>query len=360
MDWSPQQAKALDAVASWFRDPSKKQVFRVFGYAGTGKTTLARYFAREVGNVSFAAYTGKAAHVLEQKGCFGAKTIHSLIYKIDDDRDPTNPTFVLNPNSEIRWSDLIIIDEVSMVDEEMANDLLSFGKPVLVLGDPEQLPPIKGTGYFTDCEPDVLLTEIHRQARDNPIIDLATRVREKQRLKVGKYGDSEVITKLHFDHIQSADQILVGRNITRRRFNYHVRRHLGRESTFPLADERLICLKNDRQRGLLNGQIWYTRSDSEEYQFSIAMELVSDDDSSRFNYVQAHKSYFETGEMPDPRTFNWHTHFDYAYAITVHKAQGSQWNSVIIQDESDCFRKDKYRWLYTAITRAAEKVTVVI
>ena len=57
-----------------------------------------------------------------------------------------------------------------MVDEDLGRDLLSFGKPVLVLGDPAQLPPVKGGGFFTEAEPDVMLTEVHRQAADNPII----------------------------------------------------------------------------------------------------------------------------------------------------------------------------------------------
>ena len=63
-----------------------------------------------------------------------------------------------------------MIDECSMVDEELGRDLLSFGKPILVLGDPAQLPPVKGGGFFTETAPDVMLTEIHRQAEGSAII----------------------------------------------------------------------------------------------------------------------------------------------------------------------------------------------
>src|SRR3990172_11942416 len=80
MEWSPQQDQALKAVEDWLHDPSK-QLFRLFGYAGSGKTTLAKHFAEHVkGLTFFAAFTGKATHVLRQRGCPNASTIHSLIY----------------------------------------------------------------------------------------------------------------------------------------------------------------------------------------------------------------------------------------------------------------------------------------
>ena len=81
MELSPQQDEALKAVARWLK-AGKPQIFRLFGYAGTGKTTLARYFAEHVdGQVQFAAFTGKAAQVLRSKGAVNARTIHSLIYR---------------------------------------------------------------------------------------------------------------------------------------------------------------------------------------------------------------------------------------------------------------------------------------
>src|SRR5688572_1511980 len=187
VDLSPQQDAALLAVSRWLKT-GRPQVFRLFGYAGTGKTTLARRIADDAGGeVLFAAFTGKAAQVMRNKGCRNARTIHSLIYrprgeKPEKETGELQPAFALNRTSEVRKAKLVIIDECSMVDEKLGRDLLSFGTPILVLGDPGQLPPVKagegGGGYFTEAEPDVMLTEIHRQARENPIIALAQTVRE--------------------------------------------------------------------------------------------------------------------------------------------------------------------------------------
>ena len=165
MSWSPQQDAALKAVAEWLRR-GDRPVFRLFGYAGTGKTTLAKHIAGVEGDVAFGAYTGKAALVCARRG-EGASTIHSLIYR-SREGDENGPQFVLNRSSSAAKADLIVIDECSMVDEELGRDLLSFGRPVLVLGDPAQLPPVKGGGFFTEAESDVMLTEVHRQAAGRP------------------------------------------------------------------------------------------------------------------------------------------------------------------------------------------------
>ena len=152
MIWPPQQEAALKAVAEWLKR-GEPQLFRLFGYAGTGKTTLARKIAEDIdGGVAFAASTGKAALVLRSKGCKEARTIHSLIYRLRE-TDTQELTFVLNEDSAVTKSSLVIIDECSMVDAELGRDLLSFGKPVLVLGDPAQLPPVKGGGSLPKARP---------------------------------------------------------------------------------------------------------------------------------------------------------------------------------------------------------------
>ena len=201
--FTPHQDAALKAVADWLKaKPGRNgtpQVFRLFGYAGTGKTTLARHIAEGVdGEVKFAAFTGKAALVMRNKGCDGASTIHSLIYRARES-GAEQPSFELWDDAPASKAELIVIDECSMVDAEMARDLLSFDCPLLVLGDPAQLPPIAGAGFFTDAEPDAMLTEVHRQAQDDPIVRLSMAVREGEPIEIGRYGDTEVVSRGNLD-----------------------------------------------------------------------------------------------------------------------------------------------------------------
>jgi exodeoxyribonuclease-5 len=399
------------AVSRWLKNPDK-QVFRLFGYAGTGKTTLAREFASGVeGSVFFGAYTGKAAYVLRQKGCPGAQTIHSMIYqsmekgkarlrelenaliqlqaelvssglpkeKLEDHQrvidmqkmlseerqNLSRPYFSLNPESPIRHAQLVIIDECSMVDDQMGADLLSFKSKVLVLGDPFQLPPIGGAGYFTErVQPDVLLTDVRRQARDSPIIELATKTRNMEKLSIGSYGGSSVVNNgdLPRDEAQrmaiEADQILVGKNATRHASNRRMRSILGRSGD-PQPGDRLVCLRNNNELGLLNGGIWSCTDFGRISEDRATLSVLPEDEGLELT-CEAHTHHFE-GRGDD---LPWYERkeaeeFDYGYALTVHKSQGSQWNKVMLYDESWIFRQDRYRWLYTGITRAAENITVV-
>ncbi|MGO4572569.1 ATP-dependent DNA helicase [Microvirga sp. 2TAF3] len=363
MTWSPQQDAALKAVADWLRR-GDRPVFRLFGYAGTGKTTLARHIAEGVdGEVAFGAYTGKAALVLRSKGCTDASTIHSMIYR-SRESDEGGPQFVLNRQSPAAKADLIVIDECSMVDEELGRDLLSFGQPVLVLGDPAQLPPVKGGGFFTEAEPDVMLTEVHRQAEDNPIIHMSMKVREGGRLEPGTYGESRIIRRREIDAgmVMEADQVLVGLNKTRRLYNTRLRELNGYRDPMPAAGEKLVCLRNDKTKGLLNGGTWNIQALRGIRNDFIRMDVLPDDDGRRKAVeVSVHKAFFEGAEEEVPFVLRRESdEFTYGYALTVHKAQGSQWDDLMLFDESYAFREHRSRWLYTALTRAAEKVTVVM
>jgi exodeoxyribonuclease-5 len=367
MKWNNQQEKALRDVDRWFYTESKhKPIYRVFGYAGTGKSTLARHFASNIdGHVCYAAFTGKAASVMRRAGCVGAKTIHSLIYKTEED-EKGRVTFRLNRNnSDLKGAALLIVDECSMVDEKIGRDLLSFGVPILVLGDPAQLPPPGGAGFFTECEPDNMLTEIHRQAEDNPIIHLSKLVREGNRLSKGDYGESRIVSKIGRQTAIDADQILVGRNATRMDKNYKMRRMLGYgDGLYPVVNDKLICLKNDSSLGIYNGMMF--KVDGINQQLSgpkskfFHMSLDGEDYTHAI-MVKVPKAMF-SGERIPPGSWilKEGQQFDYGYAITTHKAQGSQWENVLIYDESWCFRDEWQRWLYTAITRASERVTMVV
>lgn len=368
MEWSPQQDAALVQAGTWLQEGGQ-QVFRIFGYAGTGKTTLARHLAEGVsGRTLFGAYTGKAAMMMRKNGAHDATTIHSMIYKFE--QDPESGTFKsrLDFSGPAARAKLIVIDECSMVDEKIGNDLLSFGKPILVLGDPAQLPPIRGGGFFTSHEPDVMLTEIHRQAEDNPIVMLASQIRQGGAIKLGRYGDSKVIavSDLSQYDVTESDQVLVGTNKTRQDYNHRLRELNDFESRLPVAGDRLVCLKNDHGNGLANGSMWRVHEVLSKITGSIEdgcirMVIVSEDfpDTEGVNVI-VREEFFTGGAEEIPwQELRGTQQFTFGYALTVHKSQGSQWGNVCLFDQSGAFREHQARWLYTGITRAADKVTVV-
>lgn len=392
-------------VNEWYRaykNGTGPQVFRLFGPAGTGKTSLARYFSESIGDdVLFVSYTGKAAYVMVQRGVKKAMTLHKAMYKPseksklkllllqeeldhlkqqqklgEDVRDAlakkeaevvaertrlASPSFTLQDECEARFADMICVDEGSMVGNKEGADLLTFGKPVLVMADTAQLPPVYGPGYFTTDRPDVMLQEIHRQARDNPIIRMSIDVREGRQLNLGRYGDSRVISlqDVDRDECMRAEQLLVGKNKTRRATNNRVRDLLGRAHHLPVEGDKLVCLRNNHELGLLNGSIWYADQDAVDSgatEPDVVLHVRSEDGGEPVP-LTAHKAYFE-GFDPKPWDKKNCEEFDYGYALTVHKAQGSQWRDGFLFDE--WFNADTRRqWLYTGITRFAEKVTVV-
>jgi ATP-dependent exoDNAse (exonuclease V) alpha subunit len=365
--FSPHQDAALKAVADWLKaKPGRRgtpQIFRLFGYAGTGKTTLARHVADGVdGKVLYAAFTGKAAQVMRSKGCTGASTIHSLIYKALESDDET-PSFELWDDAPASKAKLIVIDECSMVDAELGRDLISFGAPVLVLGDPAQLPPVSGGGFFTNDEPDVMLSEVHRQAQNDPIVRLSMDVRAGRPLAPGQYGVTAVVRREELDPklVLAADQVLVGRNATRRSYNQRMRLRRGFTSPTPEAGDKLVCLRNNRRKGLFNGSLWSVKERGSTRRRIIKLQLVSDEGAGRAVKVSVRPECF-TGDIDQ---LEWverkpYDEFDFGYVLTVHKAQGSQWDSVVLFDESFAFSDGRARWLYTGITRAAKQLTVVM
>jgi exodeoxyribonuclease-5 len=407
IQWNEQQQKALDDVDKWMMGTSP--VFYLAGFAGTGKTTLARHFAEKVrGYVVFAAFTGKAASVMRRHGCPDANTLHHFIYEpvdqdrerlrwlekelrekydqleeeailslemsIQDERDRLKgPKFTLRTDSIVRGAALVILDECSMINKFMGQDLLSFGTKVLVLGDPAQLPPVKGAGYFTNRNPDVLLSEIHRQALENPIIDFATIVRTGETVPYMDKGKARKLRKKEFDsrEMLGNSQILTGKNKTRRGINTQVRQKLGFSGIYPQAGERLIVLRNDREFGILNGVICEAATDARIVEGEDFLAIDLDYEGETIKDIPLDPGPFRQYSMPAWQGYceNGFTDFtmaqmDFGYAITVHKSQGSQWENVILWD--DGFGKWpgagllRQQWLYTAITRAEECLTIVL
>ena len=363
--FTPHQDAALTAASNWLKGArGRSSIFRLFGYAGTGKTTLVKHIAEGVdGKVLFAAFTGKAACVMRSKGCHSASTIHSLIYKARESGEET-PSFELWNDAPASKAKLIIIDECSMVDAELARDLMSFGVPLLVLGDPAQLPPIHGGGFFTDAKPDAMLTEVHRQAQDDPIVRLSMEIRAGNPLTQGQYGETQVVRRDALDpkRVLDADQVLVGRNVTRRAYNARLRERRGFTDALPMAGDKLVCLRNNRRKGLFNGGLWMVKERPKPRRQIIRMRLKPDEDlGERLIKVSVRPECF-TGTIEE---FDWpqrkaYDEFDFGYVLTVHKAQGSQWDDVVLFDESGAFPDNRDRWLYTGVTRAAKRLTIVV
>lgn len=415
---SEEQLRCKQAVCKWDADPNKKQIFRIDGYAGSGKSTLIRHTVAELpGLTLYVAFTGKAALVLQQRGCEPVSTIHKLIYTpagsggktsleakerelqkalkeiegyphLEDSpeivklraevkqlqKSANSPIFRLNLDSPIKQADRVVIDEASMVGRALATDLLSFDVPIIAQGDPGQLPPVADEGYFNKGAPDFTLTQIHRQAADSPIINLATRARRGQPLEYGTYGDSRVmkVSELTPDIALEADIILCGRNKTRHLNNARIRELQGFKGEMPQPGEKLVCLHNNHEKGLLNGSLWKVIK-CRKYGMRKLSLTVEPEEGGLPITVLAHSQYFtEYGRtdrvgwvdrlQKDELSIGFDRKeaecFCYGYVLTGHKSQGSEWPTVLIIDESSQFGSDAKKHLYTTITRAQNRVIV--
>ena len=434
---SDTQARAIAEIGDWFKSRThERQVFRLFGYAGSGKSTVLKYALDELGldphvgsasggrcvpGVVTATFTGKAALVLRRKGT-PARTIHSLIYSVIEateaeieafrkkigeaeeacrllagfDRTVAEgaieamrqslsgmkkPRFALNPQSDAAEAKLIVLDEVSMVGKEMARDLLSFGKPILVLGDPGQLPPIKGEGAFTRDAPDIMLTEVHRQAETSAILRLATLARNGKPIGFGQHD--EFVWKMRKGDVTPAQalqggQVICGMNATRLQLNNAMRHAaaLGTCGVLPGgAAEKIVCLKNQNDLGLING-MFLTLDDvvDEGSLYFSATARTEDGDRVglprqdggparlRFykGHFEDHLAFDKTRHDRDWKEKKHLTEATFGWAITGHKSQGSQWENVVVWDDGlGRTAEDRARWLYTAITRAERGLVIL-
>ena len=376
MQLSPSQDRAICAIKQWYDNWTPDEpFFYLAGGAGSGKTTIESHFTDTIsGRVVRGAYTGKAALRMQQVSGKQASTVHSLAYMIDNDKEEDEergerrqPKFKLNlTGSPIVGCKLFVLDECSMISATMGDDLLKFKVPILVLGDPFQLPPIKGAGYFIKRKPHALLTEIHRQALESPIIRVATDIRNGKVLsRLDEDGCRIYPYSRDYDidaEFIMADQILTGTNKIREIVNKKVRDLKGFSNIYPERGDKLICLKNQPKLNIFNGllgDVITVRTDSNN-------KLILDIESEigRRNCLNIIPQCFTDMEavkdipFKDKQNFS---EFDYGYCLTVHKAQGSQWDNVLLLDDGFLSWKKKARaqWLYTGVTRAAEKLTVL-
>jgi len=366
--------KAYKDIKKWF-EKTTDQCFRLGGLAGTGKTTLIKNIHEHLKlnreDIAYAAYTGKAADVMRKKGLIGASTIHGLMYApiIDEDGMLTGFDRV-GINREIK---LVVIDEASMVNLEIHEDLLAEDVRILYVGDYGQLPPVKSEfNLMKKDDLDYALTKIHRQAKDSGILQLAMQARMGHNIKPGTYGknkDAYVANSINVDSIMKADQILCGKNDTRHMLNRVYREQLGYDDTFSEglnAGEKIIINCNNKKFSIYNGQqfIVLKRFGSKANPKMIVME-PHDYYNTDVKLNQAIKKYPSKLTRVFPFRFGneftdkSHAQIDYGYCVTVHKAQGSEWEKVIVFDENYIFRENAKRWLYTAVTRASEKLIVV-
>jgi exodeoxyribonuclease-5 len=437
---APQQEEAVRLIRSRITGANPEKLTYLAGYAGTGKSTILPFILDDAGinpnDIAFVAPTGKAAKVMRTKlkaqgfTNWMATTYHSAIYRarpapiamlegnLDEARrhldeliahggqgrelefldtkkmvkrlteelenaySSDKPSFQLNMDCGMESKKLIVVDEGSMVGVTGASDLMYWGVPILVMGDPGQLPPVEEEPGLTCGTPDYFLTEIHRQALDNPILEIATMAREGKQIPEGVYGDGRaVVIKRsafndgHFDWREPAPKFIVGANKTRWAVTKLLRSGYlgeGAERLGPRTGEPMIVRKNSRQYpNLVNGSDVTAVTDGQlvANQTTFTMSFEDEDGVKYTNkcfqgHFEEHFSRKPGGYSTDSRAAyrakKNSVELDWGWAITCHKAQGSQYDDVVVIDESGMFREDSAKWKYTAVTRAAEQLTLLV
>lgn len=364
----------------------------ISGYAGAGKSTLVKFIIQALNipeeQVCYACFTGKAAQVLLKKGNKNVCTLHRLLYT---SYPLPNGKFRRVPKISLDPYKVIIVDEVSMAPMELMKLLLSHrGIYVICLGDPFQLPPIdeKQDNHLLD-HPHIFLDEIMRQAQESEIIRVSMDIREGRPLNIQNGNEVKILPKSELNEgmLLWADQVLCATNATRVSLNNQMRDLLGRCGD-PQDGDKVICLRNywdniaENEDPLVNGTIGYLQNSYSSfsqvpaylggYRFETTCGNFVSDSGALFSDLEIDKKMILTGE----KCCNWKVaytlgknmktahlvpkEFTYGYAITGHKAQGSEWDKVLVVEESFPFAKEEHaRWLYTCVTRAADKLVLI-
>jgi exodeoxyribonuclease-5 len=384
LELSDKQQSAVKDILGWYKG-GNNQYITLGGYAGTGKTTLMGYLSKVLREkdkkqkIAFCSFTGKASRVLQRKlrdtnsiyKYDYTGTIHRLIYRpVTDDKGE-----VINwermATDEFLY-DLIVVDEASMITRDIWNDLLSFGKPILAVGDHGQLPPIDGNFNLME-NPQLRLEEIYRQQINNPIIKVSEIARKYGKIPVEDFSntvkkldkknpDTGELLESMFESYDSDTMVLTGYNRSRVRLNQGIRQLLGFETPTPSQGDRVICLKNNHKEEIFNGMMGtvldVVEGNMDGYEYYDAEIELDEEDYPYFGKIS--KDQFgqqsTTNNVIDGVDL-----FDFGYALTVHKAQGSQAKRVVVFEERFSRMDDEMwrRWLYTAVTRAVEELYIV-
>lgn len=403
------QEEAMKRIRQWLTAPmSSHWKFVIAGLAGTGKTTLLQALISSLDRQPFVccAPTGKAASVLQSKlPGLTVRTAHSLLYvpqdpslkKLEDleaeiravEEKGGNSNrlhlllkeerrrlaradvrFKTKSGGEITPGTLVIVDEASMVSESMLNDFERTGCRAIFVGDSGQLPPVKDSSWFIEYDHDVKLTEIMRQALESPIIRLSIAVRGTEKIDYSQYktGDCIITKKDEIDPQTwlDADQIITGGNASRRRINKYIRKRLGFTMRLPQKGDKLICLKNDHYKlpPWINGVQFKATGDLclENHDGTYRLDSDYGGVECAFDLYPYHclMTYDPTVEELPREDRHGLFEADYAYAVTCHKSQGSEWPFVLVADDQMWKERVELRrrWLYTAITRAKEKLII--
>lgn len=383
LTFSKQQHRVINTLLDWFKT-SQRDYITLGGYAGTGKTTILAHIGKLIHKekkdikIAFCSYTGKASRVLERKlnetGYNFSQdyigTIHRLIYRpILDSRDNILGWEKI-PQEEFNAS-LIIVDEASMVTQDIWRDLLSFDVPILAVGDHGQLPPIEGTFNLME-KPQIKLEEIYRQEKENAIIQVSEIARKSGEIPFKEFDRS--IKKIHktdpttqdilrdiFESFNENTMVLCGYNRSRIKLNRDIR-SLHFDKAIPQTGDRVICLKNNRNMNIFNGMTGsildiskQSKQDFKYYDTEIALDYEDNNFWGKISIDQ-----FNSPTLVDLKIKDLN-YFDFGYALTVHKAQGSQARRVVVFEERFSKMDDETfsRWLYTAVTRAQEELYII-
>jgi exodeoxyribonuclease-5 len=329
----------------------KKTVQKLSGYAGCGKTTVIKHLHSFLPYFAVCAYTGKATNVLRKKGIESATTIHNLIYKPHED---SNGDVYFTLANDIACEG-VIIDEASMVGKEIFQDLRSFNKPLIFVGDHGQLEPISEKSFNLMEYPDYKLETIHRNAGEIAHFSNYIRNGYKPSSWQHKNGHSDKIKFInksgYKELLTEVDQVICAFNKTRANVNIETREKLGRIQTFPAIGDKIVCLRNNAKKSLFNGMQgfigWFHTKDYIQFVSDVCIDIKID--LKHFNNIKYDLDWsnYCGSDGPNP--------FDYAYAVTCHKAQADEFDKVLVLEQR-CDLWTHSKWTYTAASRAKEKL----